>query len=50
MALNIRGNTAIAAGWLVHHDARVWQRDPVAFVARGEEQRAHACGLTDADS
>ena len=34
---------------LVHHDARMRQRKPFTLFAAGEQQRAHARGLADAD-
>ena len=45
---------SVACPWkpshrLVDHDTRIRQRVTFAFGAGGQEQRSHACGLSQAD-
>ena len=41
--------TAQTGEWLVHHDARIWQRVALASGAGGEQELAHAGGHAHAD-
>src|SRR5215510_11064483 len=37
-----------AAGRLMQHDARVWEREPHVLLAGSQQQRCHGGGLADA--
>lgn len=49
MDRNVRSLSKVAPTWLVDHDRAVRQAKPLAFGSAAEQQRAHRCGLPNAN-
>lgn len=46
---NVAGLALVTAGYLMYHDATVWEAVALACCTTAEQQGAHGSGLADAD-